>query len=88
MHDLDIKIKEFGSRFYDRLDNKLLQDAINYVDRNERGLAFETICDHLSEYDVSISEDEYIIVINICYDLLFDTNDVSILHLKGLIRRN
>ncbi|EPE7491139.1 MafI family immunity protein [Cronobacter universalis] len=35
-----------------------LQDAISYVDHNERGFAFETICDHLSEYDIPITEEK------------------------------
>ncbi|EOL9072729.1 MafI family immunity protein [Cronobacter turicensis] len=36
----------------------MLQDAISYVDHNERGLAFENICDQLSEYDIPITEEE------------------------------
>ncbi|EIX1615109.1 MafI family immunity protein [Cronobacter sakazakii] len=36
----------------------MLQDAIGYVDQNERGLAFETLYEHLSEYDIPITEEE------------------------------
>ncbi|QXB20572.1 MafI family immunity protein [Lelliottia amnigena] len=43
----------------------MLQDAVGYVGHGERGLAFETICDHLSEYEVPISQSEYDLAINI-----------------------
>ena len=85
MKELDEKIKKFGCLFMNRLDNELLQDAINYVDYDERGLAFETICDHLSEYDVPITQEEYEIAINLCKILQMDINDISIKHLKTLI---
>ncbi|EMD9274570.1 MafI family immunity protein [Cronobacter malonaticus] len=31
---------------------------MSYVDHNEIGLAFETFCDHLSEYDIPITEEK------------------------------
>ena len=86
MSKLDKKIKDFGGLFRDRLDNELLQDAINYVDYDERGLAFETICDHLSEYEVSINKDEYDLAIKICNELKMDQNNISLQHLKELVR--
>ncbi|EKY3200530.1 MafI family immunity protein [Cronobacter turicensis] len=43
----------------------MLQDAISYVEHNEIGLAFETICDHLSEYDIPIAEEECCIAIGL-----------------------
>lgn len=85
MKFLDKKIKEFGELFKDRLNNELLKDAIYYVDCNERGLAFETICDHISEYNVPITKAEYDIAINICNVLGMDTNDISIKHMSDLI---
>lgn len=87
MHNLDGKIKDFGSLFYGRLDKELLQDAISYVDHGERGLAFETICDHISEYDIPITEEEYCIAIYLCNDLKMDVNDISIAHMKKLASR-
>lgn len=85
MIDLDDKIVFFGDLFKGRLDNEILQDAIEYVGHGERGLAFETICDHLSEYDVPISQSEYDLAINICNDLKMDVNDISLKHLRKLI---
>ncbi|MDL5167484.1 MafI family immunity protein [Proteus faecis] len=46
--------------FFDRLDAELLQDAINYIEYDEKGLAFETICDHISEYNIPITSEEYL----------------------------
>ena len=85
MTELDEKIKYFGSIFKNRLDNELLQDAINYVDHGERGLAFETVCDHLSEYEVPINKGEYDLAILICNELKMDGDDISLRHLKELI---
>lgn len=85
MHDLDEKIREFGTLFYGRLDAELLKDAISYINHNERGLAFETICDHISEYDVKITEEEYLLAISICNDLQMDVNDISLIDMKNLI---
>lgn len=86
MEILDNQIKDFGFLFMDRLDNQVLQDAINYVDYNERGLAFETICDHISGFNVSITPDEYNKAIALCGLLHRDKNDISIKHMKELIK--
>lgn len=87
MTELDEKIKYFGSLFKNCLDNELLQDAINYVDHGERRLAFETVCDHLSEYEVPIKKAEYDLAIFICNGLKIDADDISLRHLKALITR-
>ncbi|EOC1349006.1 MafI family immunity protein [Cronobacter turicensis] len=87
MQGLEGKIKESGSLFYGRLNTDLLQDAISYVDYNERGLAFETLCDHLREYDIPINEEEYCIAISLCNDLKMDVNDVSIVYMKRLVAK-
>lgn len=86
MEKLDNKIKTFGKLFMNRLDNEILQDAINYVDYNERGLAFETICDHISEFNVPITQDEYNEAIAICNLLYMNKDDISIKHMKELIK--
>ncbi|SKC23188.1 hypothetical protein SAMN05216168_5135 [Kosakonia radicincitans] len=56
---MDVRVKAFGARFFGRVDAERLQFAIDYVDYNESGLAFETICDYLIEADAPISEEEY-----------------------------
>jgi len=87
VNELDKKITYFGGLFKERLDDEMLQDAIGYVGHGERGLAFETICDHLSEYEVPISQTEYDLAVTICNDLKMDVNDVSLKHLRELIIR-
>ncbi|WON75617.1 MafI family immunity protein [Serratia sp. UGAL515B_01] len=87
MNELDKKITYFGGLFKERLDDEMLQDAIGYVGHGERGLAFETICDHLSEYEVPISQTEYDLAITICNELKMDVSDVSLKHLRELIIR-
>ncbi|MGB8664174.1 MAG: MafI family immunity protein [Serratia inhibens] len=87
MNELDKKITYFGGLFKERLDDEMLQDAIGYVGHGERGLAFETICDHLSEYEVPISQTEYDLAVTICNELKMDVNDVSLKHLRELIIR-
>lgn len=85
MNELDEEIKRFGRLFMNRLNNEILQDAIKYVDYDERGLAFETICDHLSEYDVPITLEEYTFAIELCKKLQMNVNDISMNHLKTLV---
>ncbi|QZP25158.1 MafI family immunity protein [Pseudomonas mosselii] len=48
------RIVKFGERFQGRLDSTLLQGALDYVGYSEESLAFEILCDHVCEYDVSI----------------------------------
>ncbi|WP_265094127.1 MafI family immunity protein [Cronobacter dublinensis] len=38
-------------------------------------LAFETLCDHIADYDVVITQDEYNQVINIANELNLDINN-------------
>ncbi|EOC1348990.1 MafI family immunity protein [Cronobacter turicensis] len=60
---------------------------MSYVDHNEIGLAFETFCDHLSEYDIPITEEEDCIAISLCNHLKMDVNDVSIVYMKRLVSK-
>ncbi|MGN3438781.1 MULTISPECIES: MafI family immunity protein [Proteus] len=85
MTKLDIQIKNFGTLFFDRLNTELLQDAINYIEYDERGLAFETICDHISEYNIPITSEEYHIAVDLANELKMNSNDISLLHMKELI---
>ncbi|MCT8250312.1 MafI family immunity protein [Proteus faecis] len=85
MTKLDIQIKNFGTFFFDRLDTELLQDAINYIEYDERGLAFETICDHISEYNIPITSEEHHIAVDLANELKMNSNDISLLHMKKLI---
>ena len=55
---LAARIRELGSGFVGRLDDSVLESAIEYVDFNEWGLALEMLCDQLYEFEVHIQESE------------------------------
>lgn len=58
-------IKEFGNFLKDRIDPELIDYALDYINHSENVLAFETLCDHISDFDVKISVDEYNKVLHI-----------------------
>lgn len=62
-------IKEFGDLLKDRIAPELIDYALDYINHSENVLAFETLCDHIADFDVKISEDEYNKVLHIV-DLL------------------
>lgn len=86
MEKFDNRIKTFGYLFMDRFDNELLQDAINYVEHGENALAFEIICDHISEFEVSITKSEYEEAISLCNILHMNKNDISLKYMKELVK--
>lgn len=79
------RIVGFGERFKGRLDSALLQGALDYVSHNEESLAFEILCDHIGEYDVSITAEEYSEAIQLALDMGFDVGAGPFKHLKGLM---
>lgn len=58
-------IKEFGNLLKDRIDPELIDYALDYINHSENVLAFETLCDHIADFDVKISEEEYNKVLHI-----------------------
>lgn len=65
-------IKELWNSIKDRLDPELIDYALDYINYSENILAFETLCDHIADYEVKISDDEYQKILNI----------VNLLHLE------
>lgn len=80
------KLRNLGVLFTDRLDNALIEDALAYIDFDEVGLAFETLCDHLADFNVPISQQEYEQLIEMSETLGYDSTDGRYTHLKKLIR--
>ncbi|WP_313067222.1 MafI family immunity protein [Achromobacter animicus] len=78
------RIFRFGKRFQGRLDSTLLQGALDYVGFGEESVAFEILCDHICEYDVSISEEEYFEAIQLALDMGFSLEEGPFKHLRGL----
>lgn len=79
------RILNFGKRFEGRLEPFLLKGALEYIDYNEEYLALEILCDHIAEYYVIISDNEYIEVTNLASDMGFNLDDVRFRHLKDLV---
>ncbi len=78
------RIVKFGERFQRRLEPALLQGALDYVGYGEESLAFEILCDHICEYDVSINDEEYAEAIQLALDMGFSLEEGPFKHLKGL----
>ncbi|MCA6223108.1 MafI family immunity protein [Photorhabdus antumapuensis] len=68
------KIRKFGELLKDRLDPSLVNSALEYIDFSENVLAFETLCDHIGDFDIKITDDEYDQIIDIAkqFDLPID----------------
>ncbi|BBJ68937.1 MULTISPECIES: MafI family immunity protein [Enterobacter] len=67
--DINDKIRLLGEGLKDRLDPSLVDFALDYIGFSENVLAFETLCDHIADFDVVISRDEYTQVLKIANDL-------------------
>ncbi|WP_191487868.1 MafI family immunity protein [Pseudomonas sp. FEN] len=78
------RIIKFGKKFEGRLDSDLLQGALDYITYNEESLAFEILCDHVCEYDISITDEEYNEAVRLIQDIGFDLNEGPFKHLLGL----
>ncbi len=48
---------------------------LEYIDHSESILAFETLCDHIADYDVVITSDEYKQIIGIVNKLNLELDD-------------
>lgn len=78
------RIIKFGRKFEGRLDSDLLQGALDYVAYNEESLAFEVLCDHICEYDISITDEEYNEAVQLILDIGLDLDEGPFKHLLGL----
>lgn len=76
------KIKNFASRITGKLDDDLLQGALDYINHNEESLAIEILCDHLVEYGVDLSHEERECLKNLLGDM---KTDISVVPFKYLL---
>ncbi|WP_409316863.1 MafI family immunity protein [Pseudomonas sp. KCJK9016] len=79
------RILSFGNKLKGRLEGSLLEGALGYVKCNEESLALEILCDHISEYDVSLSNEEYEEIRLLIVDMGFDVGGAPFKYLQGLI---
>lgn len=78
------RIIKFGKKFEGRLNSDLLQGALDYVAYSEESLAFEILCDHIYEYDISITDEEYREAVLLVLDMGLDLDEGPFKHLLGL----
>ncbi|KMK12153.1 hypothetical protein ABW09_24590 [Pluralibacter gergoviae] len=57
--NINEEIIKLGEGLKDRLDPSIIDFALDYINYSESLLAFETLCDHIADYDVKVSDDEY-----------------------------
>ncbi len=68
-----LMLTELGNTLKGRLPSSMVEFALNYIQYNEFGLAFETLCDYIDEFNVKITNDEYQSILYIAN--LTDYND-------------
>lgn len=81
----NIKISQLGKLLEDRLGSNLIDGALDYIQYNEESLAFEILCDHISEYDVTITKNEYELITQLIEEMNLDINEAPFKYLKGLV---
>lgn len=74
-----------GSFLEGRLEPALIEGALDYIHHNEEPLAFEILCDHISEYDISITLREYELITSLVECMKLDINAAPFKHLKRLV---
>lgn len=79
------KINQLGKSLEGRLEPALIEGALDYINHNEEPLAFEILCDHISEYDISITLGEYELITSLVECMKLDINAAPFKHLKQLV---
>lgn len=79
------RITQLGKSLEDRLDLPLIDGALDYIQYNEEPLAFEILCDHISEHDVAITSEEYEKIASLANDMNLDINGAPFKYLKQLV---
>ncbi|MEA5125966.1 MafI family immunity protein [Xanthomonas floridensis] len=79
-----IKIISLIQKFSDRLNKILIEGVLDYVNNGEAKLAFEILCDHLSEYEINISSSEYNEAAELALQLGFEMKNPPFKYLEQL----
>ena len=67
--EINNRIRLIGEGLKDRIDHSTIDFALDYIGYAESVLAFETLCDHIADYDVTIKTNEYTEIIQIANEL-------------------
>lgn len=79
------RITHLGEDLEDRLESALIEGALDYIQYDEELLAFEILCDHISEYNVAITSAEYEKIANLIKEMNLDINEAPFRYLKKLV---
>ena len=69
------KIKVLGEGLKGRLEPEIVDYDLDYINHSESILAFETLCDHIADYDIVITKDEYEQIVHIVKELNLEFDD-------------
>lgn len=69
------KIKVLGEGLKGRLEPEIVDYDLDYINHSESILAFETLCDHIADYDIVITKDEYEQIVHIVKELNLELDD-------------
>ena len=78
-------IRSLGHCLRNRLSNEILDSSLAYIDYNEPVLAFETLCDTLADFGVTISKVEYDHIIQLAQMLGQDISEARYKFLQTLV---
>ena len=73
--EINQDIRRLGENLKGRLAPDIVDFDLEYIDHSESILAFETLCDHIADYDVVITSDEYKQIIGIVNKLNLELDD-------------
>jgi len=72
-------------KFEGHLEDWRLEDIVNCVEHGETWLDFETLCDYIAEFDISISTEEYNEIMNLVVDVELNLDRDCMKCLKNLL---
>ncbi len=82
MHEITLMLITLGSSLKDRLPNDMVDFALDYINYNEFGLAFETLCDYIDEFNIQITQYEYKTFLDIARIINYEDQYDRIMDLK------
>ncbi|AVU75927.1 MafI family immunity protein [Pseudomonas sp. FP1154] len=80
------RILKLGAKFEGRLEAVFLAGALDYVKYNEESLALEIFCEHICEYDVALSVDEFKEIQELALDMGFELGNAPFKYLQALTK--
>ncbi|UNH31386.1 MafI family immunity protein [Moellerella wisconsensis] len=75
MKDINQEIRRLGENLKGHLAPDIVDFDLEYIDYSKSILASETLCDHIADYDVVITSDEYKQIVNIVNKLNLELDD-------------